>query len=130
MNKDNWPKATIETQVDPTWIDFLTKYNDIFGRPFHAGYWLAGLAHEEAKGWLVWEHDDRYVNKFDHTEAFAAWDKDKPLPESYYRLDVTTAVRAWCEGVKRWGENWYTQGDGPRYDVVVQLALLGEIKYG
>jgi hypothetical protein len=34
------------------------------------------------------------------------------------------------EGVKRWGESWYVDGDGPRYDVAVQLALLGEERYG
>lgn len=54
---------------------------------------------------------------------------DGNLPKGWYLLDRNTAIRAWCEGVKRWGMDWYEEVDAEREDVVVQLALLGEVRY-
>ena len=30
----------------------------------------------------------------------------------------------------RWGEDWFSNADTESYDVVIQMALLGEIRYG
>ena len=64
-------------------------------------------------------------------KAERAFKSGKPLPENYYRLDEAAAVRAYVEGCKRWGADWFeSKGDATTYDVVIQLALLGEIRYG
>jgi hypothetical protein len=46
-------KVTIESTVDPTWIDYLLKRPDIFGAPYHAGYWLGAILYHPDRGWLV-----------------------------------------------------------------------------
>ena len=46
----------------------------------------------------------------------------EPLPKRWFRLDRAAALRAWEEGVKRWGAAWYEDVDANREDVVVQLA--------
>ena len=59
-----------------------------------------------------------------------AWVNSEPLPKGWFRLDREAALRAWEEGIKRWGVGWYEHTDSNREDVVIQLALLGEIRYG
>ena len=54
----------------------------------------------------------------------------RSLDQETSRLDRAAALRAWEEGAKRWGVAWYEDVDANREDVVVQLALLGETKYG
>ena len=61
-------------------------------------------------------------------EAYAAA-KPAPLPAHYYRLDRPAALRALTEGVRRWGVEGALQADLPKLDVMVQVALLGEVKY-
>lgn len=60
----------------------------------------------------------------------AAFESNDKLPEGWYYLDEGMAIRAYIEGCKRWGAAWFEDGDGTSYDVVIQLALLGEIRYG
>lgn len=123
--------VTITVKVDPEWIEFLTKYNDIFGSPHYAGYWLYGAERDDRLGWLVYEHgDERRPTERECRHARALWHAGEPLPERWYRLDRAAAIKAWAEGVKRFGAEWYENGDGPTYDVVVQMALLGEVRYG
>lgn len=120
----------ITVEVDPNWIKYLTAYNDIFesGR---AGYWLRGVDSNET-GWLCWEDDDkcRPGEEPNLETAKYEWKLGNPLPPHWFRLDKAAAIRTWEEGVKRWGVDWYDQTDSTREDLVVQLALLGEIKYG
>jgi len=54
------------------------------------------------------------------------------FPNGWYRLDEAAAVRAYLAGVRRWGEKWdeHQYCDGRWYDIAVQLALLGEVRYG
>ena len=62
-------------------------------------------------------------------DVLAAWrGGDEKLPERWYALDVDAAKKAWAEGVKRAGEEWYR--DGPSGDAPLQLVLLGELRYG
>ena len=83
-------------------------------------------------GWLVAEMDEseRYPGKHETERVEALWRAGAPLPARWYRLDLAAAMRMWEEGVKHWGVDWYEQCDGPREDVVLQLSLLGEIRYG
>ena len=117
-------------QVDPFWVEYLTQYNDVFNRG-SAGYWLRGVERSEL-GWLCWEDDEqhRHGDEPDLEEALRAWVAGEPLPPHWFRLDRAAALRAWEEGVKRWGVDWYEQVDADREDAVLQLALLGEMRYG
>lgn len=122
---------SITVAVDPFWVEYLTRYPDIFGRQY-AGYWLRGVDRHSKRGWLCWEDDEqhRQGEEPDRVEALRAWSHGGTLPQGWYCLDRAAALRAWEEGVKRWGVDWYEQTDANREDVVVQLALLGEIRYG
>lgn len=132
MNKET-VKHTMTIEVEilvEDWIDFLTCHSDIFGTN-HCGYWARGIE-SDATGWLVWEDDEkcRHGREPDRQAAVAAWRAGEALPEHWYRLDRDAAIKAWCEGVKRGGVKWFDNADANDYDVVIQLALLGEIKYG
>ena len=122
---------TLTVDVDPFWVQYLTGYTDIFG---HAAFrnWLRGVDHHPERGWLCWESDDQHRRgeEPNREEAVRAWALGEPLPKGWYTLDRAVALRAWEEGVKRWGVDWYEHTDAEREDVVVQLALLGEVRYG
>jgi hypothetical protein len=134
--KKTRPDPTVHTfsvtvEIDPFWVEYLTQNVDIFGQQY-VGYWLRGVERDPDLGWLVWEDDERHEWGFEPNRMAArnAWREGQPLPEGWYRLDRAAAVRAWEEGVKRWGVGWYAEVDAPREDLVVQLALLGEVRYG
>ncbi len=125
---------TLTVEVDPNWIRYITQEPDIFGRPHYAGYWARGAAHDPELGWLVAEMDEqeRYPGKTETARIEALWRAGKQLPARWYRLDQAAALRMWEEGVKRWGVGWYDspEHDGPREDELLQLTLLGELRYG
>ena len=123
---------TITVTINPSWIEYLTKYPDIFDSNA-AGYWLRGAEHDPELGWLCWEDDEKCAHgeEPNRVEAYEAWKaRLDPLPHGWFRLDRAAAIRAWEEGVKRWGVDWYEKADSTSQDVVVQLALLGEVRYG
>ena len=126
---------SITVAIDSFWVDYLTGYTDIFG-PQYVGYWMCGVDRHPERGWLCWEFAGPHGGRCrrgeepDREEAIRAWALGQPLPKGWYRLDRATALRAWEEGVKRWGVDWYAQVDAPREDLVLQLALLGEVRYG
>lgn len=126
------------------WIDFLTKHNDIFGSGY-IGYWGHGI--KVPSGWIVWEFDNdprklpekaEFIEqvspagwKKHHKEAFDAYKGRRDMPEHYHLLDEAVALKAFKIGVEKWGIDWFeTRGDGDTYDLVLQLALLGEHRYG
>jgi len=121
----------LTVEVDSGWVDYLTKHADIFENA-RAGYWLRGVALNDDTGWLCWEDDEkcRYGEEPNFETAKHEWVLGNPLPEHWFRLDRAAAIRAWEEGVKRWGVDWYEECDSTREDIVVQLALLGEVRYG
>jgi hypothetical protein len=123
--------VTITSTVDPEWIKFCTWETDLFSRNY-CGYWLRGIECDKERGWLVWEDDERHAmgKEPNLRAARKAWKEGAPLPKGYYRLDKAAAVKAWSIGVLGWGEKWHDEGDAPRYDCVIQKALLGEERYG
>lgn len=142
--------VTLEVEVDEQWIEFCTKYNDLFLNDY-IGYWGHGIRPTGRRdAWLVWEgeEDPRLADllakegvsvlqqlseesyKLLHDAARKAVKNGTPLPPYYHLLDAAAAGKAWVEGVKRKGLDWYENADSTDYDVVIQLALLGEIKYG
>lgn len=130
--------VTVETMVDPGWIEFVTGgpegYGDIFMNNGHCGYWLLGVAHHKTRGWLAFDFAAEDVDRPKESEtkrAIAAWKAGKPLPKHWHRLDVELAKKSWEEGFKRSGAEWYENGDGDTYDNAVQRALFkGEVVYG
>jgi hypothetical protein len=133
------------------WLAMCTLWSDIFSTDY-IGYWARGVAQDNNLGWLVWEfeEDDRFKPKpglqmfgrsFDnedklHKEAIQAWKAGKPLPPHYHALNREAAVKAYLAMVTlprekgKGGLDWYENSDATSYDVAVQLALLGELKYG
>jgi hypothetical protein len=135
-------KTTVQIEVDvpQDWIEFCTKYSDLFGYSY-CGYWAYGVERDQDRGWLLYA-GERATDCGDGCGAappkeaaihavLALWRSGAPLPRGYYRLNVAAAVKAYGEGCKLWGVDWYEKkGDANTYDVVVQLALLGEVVYG
>ncbi len=126
-------KISLEVDVpEEDWIDFLTKHNDIFSRNY-SGYWLRGVEHDPYLGWLCWEDDEQHRRGDEpyRESAIACWKDGAMLPEGWYRLNKEMAMKAYSVGVVKWGEDWFEdKGDAGTYDVVIQLALLGEVRYG
>jgi hypothetical protein len=123
---------SLTVDVEPFWIAYLTHYPDIFAGNY-VGYWLRGVENLPELGWLCWEDDEKgrlHGHEPNGKEAMRAWRAGEPLPKHWFRLDRAAALRAWEEGVKRWGVDWYEEADATSYDIVLQLALLGEIRYG
>jgi len=123
----------IESVVDEEWIDFVVGNVDIFGHGY-IGYWAEDIEHERELGWLVFEdeegpneHEKLTDKELDRVKAL--WREGKKLPEGWFRLNRDACIKAWAEGVKRWGEKWYSEGNAHRYDYVIQMALLGEHRY-
>jgi hypothetical protein len=127
-------KVEVSVVVDQDWIEFCTQYNELFSTNY-CGYWLGGVEYSDKLGWLAWEHpDDKSAKDADdepgYKKILAAWKKGKPLPPHWFRLDAAAAMKAWAEGCKKYGVDWYENSDAVSIDVVIQLALLGEVIYG
>lgn len=127
--------TNVDTEIHPYWVEFITSDQDLF-KPSYVGYWLAGMEHDDQKSeWLVYETGGemsfREVNEFpEYDSVVQDWKDGKPLPEKWFRLDQAFVVKSWAEGFKRGGQRWYEDGDAITYDVAIQSALLGEIRYG
>ncbi len=133
--------AKIEFSVevpDEDWIKYLTQYNDIFGYTYYAGYWLRSVEWNSTQGHLCFEHQEKYHEgkEPNRKEAIKTWKSspNAPLPQGWHRLDAAMAIKAYAEAVKMWGVEWMEVGsehnDGAGYECAVQMAMLGEIKYG
>lgn len=126
--------ATIEIRikVDSSYVDFIMQSTDIFGR-YYSGYWACGMEHNPRLGWLLFEHGDEVKPPREVPEKILrAWRDGDDLPKRWYRVDRATALLAFAEGVKLWGATWTTDNnvDGTRYDVALQRALFGTVRYG
>lgn len=126
-------------RVPGEWIDFLTKYSDIF-RTDHSGYWMYGVSIDNGDGctpeggWLAYEHgDDARPTEEEEGMVENAHQDGEPLPERWFLIDKAFAIKAYVEGAKKWGLDWYDErkdNDATTYDWVVQMAALGEARYG
>ncbi len=65
-----------------------------------------------------------------HLLAIRAWEAGDGLPDGYYRLDRAAALRAIAHGAKRYGLEAAFEADADQLDAMIQLALLGEVRYG
>lgn len=126
--------ATSQIEVpQEDWIDYLTKYPDIFSGDY-CGYWMRGVERDDKLGWLCWEHGDDwadYDQEPSRDAAVLAWKSGTPPPLGWHYLNEDAAVKAYVAGCQRWGIDWFDEkGDVGTYDVAIQLALLGEVRYG
>lgn len=123
--------VTIESTVDPDWIEFVTAPDTDLFRTVYCGMYLFGVAHEEGRGWLAFEHEEKHTLRDapNKRAAVKAWVAGTALPKGYYALDLATAKKAWAEGVKWRGERWFQEGDGPAYGYALQKAIFGEERY-
>jgi hypothetical protein len=102
-------KVTLELEVPQDWIDFVTQGSDVFRRD-HCGYWAQ-------------------VQKWSDKGAIVRVDEDGELGEQR-TWDRAFACKAYAEGVKRKGVDFYEQGDANDYDCAIQMAWFGEVVYG
>jgi len=119
---------TLQVEIPVRFVSDMVNTRDIFSND-QSGYWAYGMRCPDGLGWLIFEQVDGAPQESSIARAKLHWRDHKPLPEGWHLLDDAVAIRAWCEGVKRWGVNWFDQVDGGRRDVVLQLSLLGELRY-
>lgn len=65
-----------------------------------------------------------------HLAATRAWKAGEELPSGYFALDRDTALSAFAHGVKRHGVEGAFGADANELDAMIQLAGLGEVRYG
>ena len=113
------------------WLALVTVHSELFSNDY-CGYWLRGVDQDEKLGWLAWEDDEQHLfgDEPQEEKALKAWKEGRSLPEGWFRMDKALAKKAWNIGVREYGVHWYEDGDATTYDVVLQLALLGEVRYG
>ena len=123
----------IEIEVDAAereaWINDFALNVDVFRRDY-CGYWAFGSSVPGVEAWLVFEQAVDGVRPTDRasTAARRAYKAGKPLPKHWYALGRADAERAYAYLVARVGTR--ETGDATDYDVVIQMALLGEVRYG
>lgn len=132
-------KKVIKVEVEvpqEDWIDYVTKEVDIFMTGY-IGYWGRGYPVEvrgEQVCWIVVEFEDHETRKqLDKMgeEAVRCFRDGLPMPERCHVLDEKMAIKAFEEGCKKWGADWFEdKGDANTYDWVLQQAMLGEQRYG
>lgn len=126
---------TIQLQVPvDDWINMVCGADTDLFRDLYIGYWLRGVEHTKARGWLCWEGDRNDAepgSEPNRKEAVAAWRAGKPLPKGWHKLDKALAIKAFGTGVEFWGADWMDgdHNDAYGYDTVIQYALLGDEKF-
>jgi hypothetical protein len=132
IDKSAWPTVAVTLPVDPKWIRHLTQTRDIFAKPHASGYWLRFMDHDPELGHLAYEYEGDTDPSALIAEIVNGWRffLTKPLPPRWHRIDRDVALRTWGEAVKLYGENWYEEVDGVKMDCALQMALLGELRYG
>jgi hypothetical protein len=109
--------------------DLLSR--DTFSTNF-SGFWLRGVESNLHLGWLCWEDDEQFAHGDEPSRKAAvhAWHAGDPLPEGWYRLNEAMALKTWNEGRKKYGVDFYEYMDSNSQDTALQLAMLGEERYG
>jgi len=136
-------KVEVEVEVPRDWLDWAgggEGWADLYQR-CHCGYFLARIEQsEDLRSALAWEDEEDSSNPgadaeedemAPHADAIAAFHAGNPLPKNYHLINEDFMVRAFVEGVKKFGADWYdpSQTDANTYDTVIQMALFGEQKY-
>lgn len=120
---------SITVKIDQFWFQHILRNPNYSS---HASYWLRGVESDPDRGWLCWELEripPERGEEPNRAEAIQVWKTDGELPKGWYRLDRAAALRAYEEGVRLWGADWFEQDDVEKDGVVLQRALLGEVRH-
>lgn len=120
------PLGTVTVPGD--WIDMITYYSDFF-RTDHCGYWAMSVRLLDGTR-LVYEHADDRPSQKKIDAAANAHRNGRSLPERWFLFDNAFAIKAYLEGIKLYGAGFYEDGDASDYDNAIQMAALGEVRYG
>lgn len=132
-------KVEVEVVVPEDWLEYA-EHSDLLSTDY-SGYWAFGVERDDKLGWLIYaggqgDHGEAGIGARPGPKseklALERWRSGGVLPKCFYKLDREALKKAFAEGCKRWGVDWMDgeHGDAVGYDVVVKLALLGEIVYG
>lgn len=118
------------------WIDWLTRARHVLDDD-RCGHWARGWQFASTDDGLLLYADPDHAHRgrdapTSYEAALLALAEGEPLPEGWYHLDRSAAIRAYIEGVKQYGVGWFTSPydcDRDEIDHVIQRALLGEYRY-
>jgi hypothetical protein len=108
---------------------------DLVSRSY-CGYWLrrvATLPNGASIAWEQGESSDEVLVADEDGERFARLYRkgsSPTLPKRFFIIDSAVARSAYEIGERLWGKNWMYEADANHYDVVMQRALLGVVRYG
>lgn len=145
-------EMTIPITVPADFYDTWLNHNDLFMYSHCGDYWrhLASDRSDPTKGHLAWdfEQDEKIQDYMEekgvsfidslsqededayHKPAIEAWKAGLPLPPHYYAINKDVCTRAYIEGVKKSGTNWYENGDADDYNCAFQRAVYGKVIFG
>ncbi len=142
MNKSITHEFTTTVEVPASWIKFITDSIDIF-KLTYCGAWMKYIESSiDDSAMLIFDCYDHIFPSEDKLDLIVKSflyniqveiDIGKPVYYyecfDFYKLDTALALKAYEQGCKRWGVDWYSKADGPMMNIAIQLALFGEIKY-
>jgi len=126
--------VTVDLPIPDEWFEFCYAF-DLFEKNY-CGYWMFGIEHDDKLGWLVFETGGEEMP--DEDMIFLAtfiWKRNHfkgapDLPEGFMSLTDEVMARAYQIAVEKWGISWEDNADALTYDYIIQMALLGETRYG
>ncbi len=123
------------TQFLAEWFDFC-RHVDLFGTNY-AGYWAYGVSvvgADTTRHWLVFvgETEGERPGETETAIVETLHRNRDAMPSTWHVWGPTQWAAAYRYGERLWGERWYDHHDtdATRYDTIMQLALLGEVRYG
>ncbi len=136
-------KLVISIDMPSGWLEFCSNV-DVISYNSYCGYWAEywiDISENNSPSikWLIYynpnNNDSIYpLTKVDsYQQAYkAASAGSRKMPEHWYLFDEEIAIKAYLEGVKKWGMDWYNDPntDGRNYDTAIQLALFGKLVFG
>lgn len=129
-------KATLDVEIPgdvfERYVDFVFNYADTVEYLDWVG--IQVVARNKKKGLLIVEPDgpDPEEDRDEYRQAKRTWKAGEPPPNGFHVIDRDVCLKAFCEGVKRYGLAWqdYDRCDGWTYLYVLQMALWNEKRYG
>lgn len=131
----------VDIEIPEEFYDTYLNFSDLF-RTDYCGYWLRSIKrvdnpggtpdHPNVRHRLVYDvgAEDRVPTDEEDIKAIAKMQAGKKLPKNYYILNRDVMTKAFAEGVKTYGLEFYEKHDAGTLDCAIQTALLGSVVYG